>query len=162
MERSRNATIKKVSEDFTKFKFNTSISSLMILMNAAEKYASSKSPSENQAVIINGVINSVILLLSPMAPHVCEEMWQKIGEKEESIVKVPWPEYDAKSMETEYVQVVVQVNGKLRGKFEVPAESTQEQVKEIFLADDKIKKFIEGKPIKKFIYVPGKIANFVV
>jgi len=162
IERERNATIKKVTEDYARFKFNTSISSLMILMNAAEKYASLRNPSPNQAVIINRIINSVILLLSPMAPHVCEEMWKTIGGKEESIVRVSWPQYDAKSMETENVQVVVQVNGKLRGKFDVPAASSEDQVKKIFLADQKIQKFINGKPIKKFIYVKGKIANIVV
>ena len=100
--------------------------------------------------------------MSPFTPHICEELWQKMGASKENIIREKWPVFDQEALKQDMVQIVVQVNGKLRGRFDVPVGSNEEQVREIFLADAKIKKFIDDKPIKKFIYVSGKIANFVV
>ena len=160
-ERDRNTTVKKVTEDFESYKFNTAISSLMILMNKIDKYTCDDGDATKQA-LLNRAIKSVILLMSPLTPHICEELWQKIGAKEESIVGAAWPTYDENALKQDTVRIVVQVNGKLRGTFDVAATSNEDQIKEMVLADEKIQKFVQGKPVRKFIYVPGKLANVVV
>ncbi len=162
LERERNLTIKKVTEDIADgFKFNTAISSLMILMNRLDKYKGEESNSTKQA-ILNRTIKSIVLLLAPFTPHICEELWQKIGSKEKSVANVSWPSFDATAIKQDLIQVVVQVNGKLRGKFDVAVDISEAQLKEMILADVTIQKFLAGQPIKKFIYIPGKIANLVV
>ena len=105
---------------------------------------------------------TMVVLLAPFAPHICEELWQRMGSREESIIRVPWPQYDQAALARDTVQIVAQVNGKLRGKFDVPAEMTGDQIKEFVLADRKIQEFVRNKPLKKFIYVPRKLVNFVI
>ncbi|TXG77283.1 leucine--tRNA ligase [Candidatus Dojkabacteria bacterium] len=144
-------TIKKVTEDIETFKFNTAISSLMILVNALEK-ADKLSVTSYQLFLV---------LLSPFAPHITEELWQKLGEKN-SIFLAPWPKYDAKKIMTEIVKIAVQVNGKVRATIELSPEATEDEAKQIALADQNIKTFVSGKTVRKFIYVPGRIINFVV
>ncbi len=169
LERARHAAIKKVTEDISEgYKFNTAISSLMILMNEIDRYhnaAGNAMPTGGQTmkqVILNKAIRTVVLLLSPFTPHICEELWEKMGGCEESIVRVPWPAYDKDALQQELVQIVVQVNGKLRGRCEVRPQTTEEEIKEIVLADAKIQGFLHGRPLRRFIYVPGKLANVVV
>jgi len=169
MERSRYGTIKKVSEDLDLYKFNTAISSLMILMNAIDKYHVEKDDADRQ-VILNRSIKSVVLLLSPFVPHLCEELWQKMQEKADikeenqdiSIMRKSWPTYDSKALKQDVISLIAQVNGKLRAKLEVAVDSTEEQIKNLVLADAKIQKYITGKEIRKFIYVKNKLANIVV
>ena len=162
LERDRNATIKKVTDDIAQgYKFNTAISSLMILMNKIDQYKFKAGDDARQA-ILNRAIESVVLLLAPFTPHICEELWQKLGGKEKSVIHVPWPEYDQKALQQDTIQVIAQVNGKLRGKFNVPAGITEEQIRKIVLADLKIQEYIQNKPVKKFIYIPQKLVNLVV
>lgn len=159
LERERNIAIKKFTEDIERgFKFNTSISSLMVLLNKAEQFAKDK----KAPVALNAAIETLILLLSPIAPHVCEEMWQAIGKKDKSISDVPWPTYDESSFAVDEVLIVVQINGKLRGKFQVPTDYPETALRELILKDEKIKAHIEGKDIKRFIVVPNKIVNIVI
>ncbi len=161
LERMRNATIKKVTEDISlSFKFNTAISSIMILMNTIDKYKFDSSNECKQA-LLNNAIKTVVLLLSPFTPHICEELWQKMG-NEPSIVDVPWPTYDEDALKQDMIQIVVQVNGKVRSRVEVAAGSGEDKVKEAVLADERVAKFVNGKQIRRFIYVPGKLANVVV
>jgi len=162
LERDRNATIKKVTQDLSHgFKFNTAISSIMILMNKIDKYKLDGEGAVKQA-LLNRAIRTVVLLLSPLTPHICEELWQKMGNVEESIIRVAWPHYDEDALKKDLISIVVQINGKLKGKFDVPAESTEDQIKEIVLDDQKIKEYLQGKDIRRFVYVPGKLANLVV
>ncbi len=158
LERLRNFTIKKVTENITNYKFNTAISSLMILMNHAEKY---KSATQKQ-ILLNKVAETLVLLIAPIAPHFSEELWQKVGNGEKSLKEVSWPRYDEGALKKETIRIVAQVNGKLRDQFDIPADATEEAIKEIVLASAKIKQFIDGKEIRKFIYVPGKLVNVVV
>jgi leucyl-tRNA synthetase len=130
----------------------------MILLNHAEKYRT-KAPHQ---ALINKVCRTLVELLAPIVPHVCEEMWQMIGDGEESVSHAPWPSYDDAALEQEVIQIVAQVNGKLRGRFDVPADSTEDRIREIVLADPKIQEFVQHKPLKKFIYVPRKLVNLVV
>jgi len=153
-----HCAIKKVTEDFSNYKFNTAISTLMILLNHADKY---KYAAQNQA-LVNQLCRIFVLLLAPIAPHLCEELWQKMGGQEESIIRVPWPQYDEAALRQDTVQIVVQVNGKLRAKFNIPTESSEEQIKELVLADQRVQEFIQSKPLKKFIHVPQKLVNLVV
>jgi leucyl-tRNA synthetase len=169
LERARHAAIKKVTEDISEgCKFNTAISSLMILMNEIDRYhnaAGNAMPIGRQAmkqVILNKAIRTVVLLLSPFTPHICEDLWEKMGGREESIVRVPWPSYDKDALQQELVQIVVQVNGKLKGRCEVRPQITEAEVKELVLADAKIQGFLHGRPFRRFIYVPGKLVNVVV
>ena len=158
LERDRNAAIKEVTEDISEgFKFNTAISQVMILMNTLEKYQVTANPQHKQA-LLNDAIKTVILLLSPFTPHLCEEMWEKMSGKE-SIAKIAWPQYNENALKKDLVQIVVQVDGKLRGKFMFPVDSTQEQLKIVILDDAKIKQYIQGKTIQKVIVVPNKLVN---
>jgi len=158
LNRALNVTIKKVTEDIENYKFNTAISSIMILMNHIAKY---KYAQQKQS-LINEVGRKLVLLLSPFVPHICEELWQRLGNKEKTIMDVKWPQYDETALVQDNIQIIVQINGKLRGKFEVAADSTEDQLKEIVLADDKIRQWVADKPVRKFIYVQGKLVNIVV
>jgi leucyl-tRNA synthetase len=143
-------TIKKVSEDFQELKFNTAISSLMELTNAIYLSGADKE-----------VFSKLVILLSPIAPHFSEELWQILGNKE-SIVKAGWPAYEPNLLIEENITIVIQVNGKLRSRVEIPVDTEEKKLKEIVLSDDKLKPWLKGKPIKKFIIVPKKLINIVV
>jgi len=148
--KAMHKTIKKVTEDIESFKFNTAIASLMELVNAI--YQS----GVNKEVFLN-----LTLLLSPIAPHFCEEVWQRLGNKE-SIIKAKWPKYDPRMLIEETVTMVIQVNGKVRAKIEAPADISEDKLKELVLAEEKLKPWIQGKPLKNFILVPQKLVNIVV
>jgi leucyl-tRNA synthetase len=144
-------TIKKVTDDIEAFRFNTAISALMILVNAMDK----------QASIHQAAYELLVKLLSPFAPHLCEEIWQNLG-KTESIFADKWPVYDANLAKEEEVEMVVQVNGKVRDRLVVATDVTEDEIKETALESEKVKVFIEGKEIKKIIFVPEKLINIVV
>ena len=162
LERDRNAAIKKVTQDIAQgYKFNTAISSMMIFMNKIDKYKDEKD-NDGRQVILNRAIQTIVLLMSPFTPHICEELWQKMGGQEESIVHVPWPSYDENALKQDMIKIIAQVNGKLRQRFDVPTEITEEEIRKVVLADQKIQEFVQNKPIKKFIYIPQKLVNLVV
>ena len=153
-----NVTIEKVTEDIgTRSTFNTAISSIMELVNAFYVF---KDGNLNAGLAREVVIN-LIKLLAPFAPHVTEELWQQIGQTG-SVHHTTWPTFDPKATIADEVEVVVQVNGKLRSKIMVSSSATREAQQEIALADEKIKGLIEGKTIVKVISVPKKLVNIVV
>lgn len=143
-------TIKKVGSDIADFKFNTAISALMVLVN---ELSSLESVSKNS-------IELLLLMLAPFAPHLAEELWEILGNKE-SIHIQPWPGYDEKLVVDEIVTIVIQVNGKVRATLEMNKNSTQEKVEELAMADENIKKFIGASKPKKVIYIQDKILNIV-
>jgi leucyl-tRNA synthetase len=147
--RSLHRTIKKVTEDFHEFKFNTAIARMMELTNAIYQLGADKEAFE-----------ALVILLSPIAPHFCEELWQMLGNKE-SIFKVSWPKYDPALLVEESITIIVQVNGKLRAKVEVAADIPEDKLKEIVLADERLKPWLENKTIKNCIIVPKKLVNIV-
>ena len=160
LERERNFAIKKVTEYFEQgFKFNTAISALMVLVNKIEKYSNL---STAKLSVQNQAIKTVIELLSPFTPHLCEELWEKMGEPEGGISHAAWPAFDARVLQQDIVSIVVQVNGKLRGKFDCPLNCDEVKLKEIILADEKIRAHLDAKEIKKFIVVPNKLVNIVI
>ncbi|MBM3249609.1 MAG: leucine--tRNA ligase [Candidatus Omnitrophica bacterium] len=143
-------TIKKVTEDFQDFKFNTAIASLMELTNAIYQSGADKE-----------VFAKLIILLSPIAPHFCEELWQILGNKE-SIFMTRWLEHEERFLIEETVAVVIQVNGKVRSKIEVPADISEDKLKELVLADEKTRAWLKDSPPKSFIIVPKKLVNIVI
>ncbi|MCK5122713.1 MAG: class I tRNA ligase family protein [Candidatus Pacebacteria bacterium] len=144
-------TIKKVTEDIENLKFNTAISSLMILLNGLDK----------KEKISNIQYSIFLIMLSPFAPHITEELW-KMFENKESIHLQKWPEYNEKLAEETEITLVIQINGKVRDQIEVPADISEEEAKKIALGRDKIKKWTEGKEMRKIIFVKGKLVNVVV
>jgi leucyl-tRNA synthetase len=103
----------------------------------------------------------VVLLLAPFVPHVASELWQELGH-DDGLDRVPWPAYSADALEEERLLIVVQVNGKVRGKITVPAEAAQEQVETDALADPKVAGLLDGKKIQRVVYVPRRLVNIVV
>ena len=145
-------TIKKVSADIENFRFNTAISAMMIMVNELS----------SQDKISKSVYENLIILLSPFAPHMAEEIWENLGHKE-STLKQSWPEYDEALCKEDEIELVLQVNGKVRDKITVGAEhsSDQKHIEKLALESDKIKKFLDNKKPKKIIFVPGKLLNIV-
>jgi leucyl-tRNA synthetase len=151
LEKIVHKTIKKVTEDIENFRFNTAVSALMILTNEFEK-------AKELSVIS---YRSLVKLLAPMAPHISEEIWQKLGGKK-SIFFQLWPKYDPKLVKEEIITLVIQVNGKVRDKIEVEADISEEKARELVISQKNVRKWIQGKEIKKVIFVPGKLINIVV
>jgi leucyl-tRNA synthetase len=141
-------TIKKVTEDTDTLNFNTAISQMMIFVN--EVTAQRARP--------RALLEPFVLVLAPYAPHLAEELWEKLGHKQ-SLSCEPWPKYDAALLVESTVTVILQVNGKLRDRIEVPADLPQAELEKRALASDRVKEFIAGKQIKKVIVVPGKLVN---
>ncbi len=152
LEKKMHLAIKEVTEDIEGFKFNTAISGIMELVN--EIY-------QNLNSDISEAVKTTVLLLSPFAPHLAEEMWQGMGNKE-SILKAGWPKYDEKFLKESSVTLVIQVNGKVRSRVEVPKDITEEKLQALVLGDQKVQQWLAGKPLKKFIVVPQKLVNLVI
>jgi leucyl-tRNA synthetase len=106
-------------------------------------------------------MENFVLLLSPMAPHIAEELWQALGHSE-SLAHTPWPAYDPKHIQESTVEIPVQINGKIRGRITVPVAAAEEEVKQAALADPRVMKYVEGGSIRKMIIVPKKLVNIVV
>jgi leucyl-tRNA synthetase len=163
-------TIKKVTEDIEAFKFNTAISAMMILSNAMWERSNldalrSGAKEGDSISVILGIPKSwyeqLVLLLSPFAPHISEEIWENLGHKN-SIIKELWPIYDLALTKDEEIMLVVSVNGKVRDTIRVPAGISEEQAKHLALGSVNVKKHLEGQEVKKVIFVPGKLINFVL
>ncbi|NTU66491.1 MAG: leucine--tRNA ligase [Candidatus Moranbacteria bacterium] len=144
-------TIKKVTADIEDFHFNTAVSQLMILANAMEK----------ETVIFKDEYGKFLILLSPFAPHIAEELWSRIG-NDKSIFLESWPEYDAELAKDEEAEVVIQVNGKVRDKMTVSADMDEEEMKALAIASEKVQAHISGKEIRKIIVVKGRLVSIVV
>lgn len=144
-------TIKKVTEDIEGFRFNTAVSSLMILVNALEKEPS----------ITRQHYGILLVLLAPLAPHIAEELWHQMGEKK-SIFLAIWPEADPKLLVSDEVKIVIQVNGKLRGEIMISRDADQVSVERLAGAVPGVATHLAGKSVRKVVYVPGRLVNFVV
>ena len=156
-----NSSIKKVTEDFERFSFNTAISSVMEMVNAIYQYKDGVKPEDYNKAAVGEAVNAVIVLLSPIVPHITQEMWELIGIKDDLYV-AEWPKFDESALVVSEVEVVVQINGKIRDKMMIAADLTPQQMQEVALANDKIKELIDGKQVVKVIAVPKKLINIVV
>ncbi len=158
-----NQTIQKVTDDIDQsFHFNTAISAVMELVNAMYGVDLEKADDEMKSVLWF-CLENVLLLLSPIIPHFCEELFERMGH-DQSVLEQSWPKYREDSLKTDEVLVVVQVNGKLRAKFSIGADADEEQIKSDALADSRIVKYTEGKTIRKIIVIRKKqtLVNIVV
>jgi len=144
-------TIKKVTEDINEFRFNTAVSALMIMVNEMH----------NQKEVGQEVYDKFLVLLSPFAPHLTEEIWEKFGNKA-SIHLQPWPEYDPELAKENEIEFVIQINGKVKDKCVMPADVSEEDVLQYIEKSERIQKLISDKQIVKKIFVPGKLLNIVV
>ncbi len=155
-------TIKKVTEDIESFKFNTAIAALMIFVNEIRKESEdSRSGFLEETPITILQWKSFLRLLAPFAPHLAEELWEKLGEPE-SIFKAAWPKYELSLVKEEKVEVVIQVNGKVRDRLMVETEITEDELKKLVLASAKIQPWLAGREPKKIIYIKGRLISIVV
>ncbi|WP_062109655.1 leucine--tRNA ligase [Bacillus niameyensis] len=150
LEKVYHQTVKKVTEDYEHLHFNTGISQLMVFIN--EAYRADVLPKE--------YAEGFVKMLAPICPHIAEELWEKLGH-DETISYKPWPQYDETKLVDNEVEIVIQVNGKVRSKLFVARDASREELEKLALENDKIKEMIEGKTIRKVIAVPGKLVNIV-
>ncbi|MBN1161397.1 MAG: leucine--tRNA ligase [Dehalococcoidales bacterium] len=156
--RLTHQTIKKVTEDIERLHFNTMVAALMEFTNYLGKV---KETDNVSTAAWDNSINTLLLLLAPTAPHLAEELWAKKGKKY-SVHHQDWPRWDEKLVTRDVFTLVVQVNGKLRGRLTAPVAITEDEAKKLAVQLDKVKPFVEGKQVAKVIYVPGKLVNIVV
>ena len=156
--RATHQTIRKVTSDMEKIRFNTMIAALMEFTNYLAKVKETGYVTDS---VWEGAIEKLVLMLAPTAPHLAEELWQSTGRKY-SIHNQKWPEWDEELAKEEEITLVVQVNGKLRDRITVPASISEKEAIETATGSDKVKAHLAGKKIVKEIYVPGKLVNIVV
>ncbi|MDP3723108.1 MAG: leucine--tRNA ligase [Candidatus Omnitrophota bacterium] len=184
LERKRHETIKRVTEDIEHLRFNTAISAMMEFLNAmydtchasvalhgqpSREPPAPSSPGSSpkpeagasQPPAISKAFETLVLLLSPFAPHLCEELWQRLGHTED-LASQRWPEADAKALEQAEAVLVVQVNGKVRARLTLPTNISEGALKVAVLADDDVKRYVNNQPIQQFIIVPKRLVNIVV
>ena len=162
LRRSLHGTIKKVTEDIEKrFNFNTAISAIMELVNALYDYRRDTAPERQNLSLVQETLQSLVLLLAPFAPHLAEEAWHKLG-FQGSVHLQPWPEYDPAALAVAEVEVVIQINGRVRGRMTVPAGSSEEELFKAAREQPRISELLEDKRVVRQIIVPDKLVNIVV
>jgi len=154
-----HSTIAKISDDMSRrHTFNTAIAAVMELVNALYKFDDG---SEQGRAVMQEALEACILLLSPIAPHITHTLWHSLGH-ENAVIDQAWPQADEAAMVKDEIQIIVQVNGRLRARIDVPTDATREQIEQIAIADANVLRFTEGKTIVKIIVVPGRLVNVVV
>ncbi len=162
LRRKTHETLAKASRDYEdRYAFNTVIAAVMELLNALTRFVQqTPEPVPNDRGVIQEALENSILMLAPIVPHFCHVVWRMLGH-EGAIMDAPWPEVDSAALEREQKLIVLQVNGKLRGREEVPADLREEELREIALANDSVRKFTENAAIRRVIVVPGRLVNVV-
>jgi leucyl-tRNA synthetase len=150
-DRVLHQTIKKVTEDVENYAFNTAISQMMIFVNHLYK----------QDVRPVSVLKRFVLVLSPFAPHVCEELWQRLG-GENTLAYEPWPAFDAEKAKEKEIELAVQIKGKVKDKIMVAADATEQQIRQMALASEKVQAAMDGREPKKIIVIKSRLVNIVV
>ncbi|MDJ0700840.1 MAG: leucine--tRNA ligase [Woeseiaceae bacterium] len=159
LRRKTHQTIQKISDDIGRRKmFNTAVAASMELLNAVNKF---EDASVQGRAVEHEALQAIVLMLSPIVPHVCHELWSVLG-NDSPLIDERWPEFDESALELDLVEIVVQVNGKLRGRIKVAADADRDTVGEQAQTDENVQRFIEGKEIRKVIVVPGRLVNIVV
>ena len=159
VRRKLHETIRKVSDDIgRRYTFNTAIAAIMELLNELYRF---EDKSEQGKAVMHQAVNTVVLMLSPIVPHMTQNLWQQLGH-DSLIAEQAWPRYDESALERDSIELVVQVNGKLRSKINVPADADNDAIENIALKDEKIQLNIQDKTVRKVIVVPGRLVNLVV
>ena len=161
VRREVHLNLKQANYDFHKFQFNTVASAAMKVLNALER---APKVAEGHAAVVREGLSILLRLLSPITPHVCHHLWRKLGYEAHygDILQAPWPEPLEAALAQDEIELVLQVNGKLRGAIKVPASTAKEQIEAAALASEVARKHMEGKPAKKVVVVPGRLVNIVV
>ncbi|MCG8610625.1 MAG: class I tRNA ligase family protein, partial [Pseudomonadales bacterium] len=159
LRRKTHETIKKVSDDVSRrLTFNTAIAALMELLNEVNKHEGN---DEQSIAVRHEALETAILLLSPIVPHICHELWQLLGHAD-PVIDASWPEVDESALVRSSLLMVVQVNGKVRSKIEVGVDQSKDEIQAIAMADENVQRFTEGMTVRKVIVVPQKLVNIVV
>ena len=159
VRRKLHETIRKVSDDIgRRYTFNTAIAAIMELLNELYRF---EDESEQGKAVMRQAVNTVVLMLSPIVPHITQKLWQQLGH-DSLIIEQAWPQFDEAALERDSIELVVQVNGKLRSKIYVPADADNDAIENIALKDEKIQHNIQDKTVRKVIVVPGRLVNLVV
>lgn len=154
-----HGTIQKVSDDYgRRQQFNTAIAAVMELMNALGK-AGDDSPAGR--AVMQEALEAAVQLLAPIVPHACQALWAEL-KGGANLLDAPWPKVDAAALVQDEIELVLQVNGKLRGSITVAKDALKEAIEQLALANPNVQKFMEGKPAKKVVVVPGRLVNVVV
>ena len=158
LRRKTHETISKVNDDYGRRNtFNTAIAAVMELLNEVGKL----SDNQPQSIAVrHEALTSAILLLSPIAPHICHRLWMTMG-NQEAVANAPWPTLDESALVRSSIEMVIQVNGKVRGKIQVAADAPKDEVEKLALDDGNVQRFTEGATIRKIIVVPGRLVNIV-
>ncbi len=159
LRRKTHQTIAKVSDDVSRrYTFNTAIAAVMELCNEINRF---KPTGEGDRAVLREALESVVLLLSPITPHICHRLWFSLGH-EQAVIHERWPAADPAAMRESELRLAVQVNGKVRAQLQVPADAAEDAIKAAALADENVQRFLEGREPKKIILVPRKLVNIVV
>jgi leucyl-tRNA synthetase len=160
--RKLHQTIRKITQDFGgRWHFNTSIAAIMELVNELTAADAAIAKGEIAPATVASILESLILMLAPFAPHLAAELWEQIGRKD-GILRHPWPKFDEALTREDQIEVPVQINGKLRGLIRVPVDASRETLEAAARADEKVQAALAGKTVVKVVVVPGKLINFVV
>ncbi len=158
IRRKVHQTLKKYLQDMEELSFNTAIASIMELMNAIQEFNPEK---EEEYKVLREGLEIILFMLYPITPHICEELWNKLG-YQRLLIHYPFPEPDQEALKVEEVEIPVQINGKLRGHVRLPVGAEEHVARSAVIANERIKKLVEGKKIVKVVYVKDKLINLVV
>lgn len=159
LRRLCHETIRKVTDDMQRrYTFNTAIAAMMELLNKIQSFPALTSTDKT---VVKEALESLILMLSPIVPHICHALWQALGH-EQAIVDEPWPIVDLQALNKEVLELVIQVNGKMRGHIQVPAGIDKQNLEKAVLAHENVKRYTDNQPIQKIIIIPNKLVNIVV
>ena len=159
LRRKTHQTIAKISDDLgRRNSFNTAVAAAMELLNAINRF---EDASDAGRAVAREALEAVVVMLSPMTPHICHVLWQQLGH-ETALIDQRWPEFDESALELDMIELVVQVNGKLRGRVAVPADADRAAIETLAVADENVQRFVDGRDIRKVIVVPGRLVNIVV
>ncbi|NPA41550.1 MAG: class I tRNA ligase family protein [Aquificae bacterium] len=159
LRRAIHETLRDYLKDMEKeYQFNTAIAKIMKLFNELSDY---QPRGEQGLKVLKEGLEILLFMLSPITPHICDELWERLG-NEEPLIKHPFPQIDESALEREEVEIPVQINGKVRTRIKIPFGADEETVRNIALKDSKVKNYLDGKEIKKFIYIKNKLVNIVI
>src|SRR5690606_3510368 len=159
LRRKTHETIQKVSDDISRrLTFNTAIAAVMELCNEISRF---NVRNDQDHAVIQEALNASVLLLSPIVPHIAHTLWQQLGH-DDAVIHAAWPDYDASALVKDSIELVVQVNGKVRAKLEAPANADKATLEQLARTAPTVEKLLEGVDVKKVIVVPGKLVNIVV
>jgi len=159
IRRQLHLALQKAGDDYgRRYVFNTVIAATMELVNTLSKYQDN---STNGQAIRQEALETIVLILSPVAPHICRQLWQELGHQSDIVIE-PWPVVDPSALEQDAIKLVIQVNGKRRSEIQVAVSASQDEIKKVALADEAVNRFITGKTVKKVIVVPKRLVNIVL